>query len=670
MDIVDKLFETYVGKGVNPADYPHAVVVCRDAGAYSIVNCNTALYTNTVVNNMCKVLTREEICSADPENKYITGKELLKDVQCVLVFHEPKELFMEGELFSVSDFFSYCCFADKYGLDLVDICRDYDKIAWLARIREQQKDIWRANEILLCNVEQKLYNKPKFPAGQTMGVPGTYPVGSSEVPKQVALSAVSTPPFLEPVEFAELVDILSRACATDFLCKLIVVLMASIEYCHHVLNNPAVILRVRDLPVFPSCMYYAGRILYLEELAMYLGKRAAGRFIIGYDAVHALPVINAPLASSPYLFTNAKDISLSSALTLPCELVGQRGLYSLEEFKQRLELYSEGSLRCIEWDLPNARTCLNGSAIAACAIKTPLESVCKNTESYFAEYYPAKQFRQIQVEKKRDTTCLFTYTDTDTDTDSDSDNVDVGTPADGIVHEISNSDVDLMVACALEDFDNVAKLHHEAIERAVGRELQLEYVKTENKHKYVIKGLRRDIDIFHVDDIPGVIVKYHLGCVRAWYDGSTIWCFPSFITAAETGINMDIRWTSNRKDVRDIVLKYFQRGFGTLINPSDRVNLLQYISTSNDWPQFRPPQQGNWRINNYWAQPLYHDALKEMFNPSASRYGIHKYLNSDQNNIKLPAIIHVRGAKRPDFKGKGRGFIVLPAECRSIARHL
>src|SRR5205085_7901042 len=108
--------------------------------------------------------------------------------------------------------------------------------------------------------------------------------------------------------------------------------------------------------------------------------------------------------------------------------------------------------------------------------------------------------------------------------------------------------------------------------------VKLEKVYTENKYKYIITGLLRPLDIFMVNSVPTVINKFHLSCVRAWYNGRDLNVLPSFIIAAMTSINLDIRWVSCNKDLRDIIMKYFHRGFGTALNSVDRSNLYLYIS--------------------------------------------------------------------------------------------
>jgi hypothetical protein len=211
--------------------------------------------------------------------------------------------------------------------------------------------------------------------------------------------------------------------------------------------------------------------------------------------------------------------------------------------------------------------------------------------------------------------------------------------------------------------------------------VQMNRVDTENKYKYVITGGNRTIDLFHVDNIESVVVKYHLPCVRAWYDGATVHMFPSFITAAMTGINMDMRWTSNRKDLRDTVLKYFQRGFATLLCPEDKRSLLQYINNGNaevkkhSWPKHGHIDEGSrYHMYRFKKLPIFAKCnISTLFNPSVSRIGIHQSLRTVPQRASLQQVF--TGLKRPSKSDVPeyrlpKGKYELPFMCRSLGMYL
>ena len=270
---------------------------------------------------------------------------------------------------------------------------------------------------------------------------------------------------------------------------------------------------------------------------------------------------------------------------------------------------------------------------------------------------------------------------------------------DGLDHKIDYSDIDFaietndkhdddgyIIVNSLDIFDAAVHSIYRTLQsnaKELGVEIILERVSTENKHKWVVTGFPRNIDIFHVNDVPSVIVKFHLGCVRAWYDGDRVHCFPSFVTAAKIGLNMDIRWTSNRKDVRDTVLKYHQRGFGTLLNFDDKKSLVRYVdemSATGVWPRLTSTEDdmgGGWRRRRRWlmmsSRAMFkgHEGL--IFNPSMTRTGIHYDISSEGNPIDIASLAksarkEVRKNATPEFKAKKQ--IVLPSSCGKLAAYL
>ncbi len=334
------------------------------------------------------------------------------------------------------------------------------------------------------------------------------------------------------------------------------------------------------------------------------------------------------------------------------------------------------------------RTALCGSAIPAIFAKNPLEDGMGDMASYFQEYYPAIQ-RGVaglpEVNNDLSTSGAWEVELSDEEqehfiiekTPDVSDGEDVDDPADNIVDDPAArmrrrsrrrpvniddvvmlpqtadenvedkedgpseatpleqfydrfTDIDLMIETDdLELFDQVCESHFEAI-RATLPETQRDkvYMKmfaTENKYRYKIYGLPRSIELFCVNSIPGVIAKFHLACVRAWWDGEQLHMFPSFVTAAMTGICHELRWTSCNKDLRDIVLKYYQRGFAIMLNRLEIANLIQYTSNNPKWPIFPPlPQGGRYWEQRVWRRrPFYYDVQADFWNPSISHFGVY-----------------------------------------------
>jgi hypothetical protein len=752
-DIAIKLFTTSPGTSVDLSEYKdgriliinkvyddntdfNSSVVLDDIPTrYVVHTCDHNIY---VGSPMCEISTNVITRGMLPHD-LIVNRELFADDKpyACIIFREDEALFQEGYLDNLSSFYEIIKFADNYCLNVPYICTLVDKIMWLLSFKENQKDVWRANKILLQNIEQKLYNKPKFEAIDAAANDDDYdyPTGAQKVPRYVTMGEIKAPELLSRDDFSMLMEFLAKNDAHDFMTKLLVIIGSSIEYCDMIFSNATAVKMTKSTGPFGATAFYALRIFYLEEIAMYSRKRSAGRFVMPIDVACVLPRFDVSYLDSPYLTMLAGGVTAGKGLTLPVCLLGERGIHSLDAFKERLNIYTDGDIfKYLEWSrvdqsvvrddrqddtTPDASpdtkgkmeavealsfsTALNGSLITACAIINPLEAVFENTSDYFDEYYPKRPGIAKIVKRRAPVNTMFklaNYSDDDSDLDNEPENR-AELPDFGI-HSIDYSDIDMMIRCDnLYEFDKIAEQHFKSIERAVDElkiasEITLERVDTENKHKWRINGLTRTIDIFHVDGIAEVIVKYHLPCVRAWYDGDMVHCFSSFITAAMTGMNIDIRWTSNRKDVRDIVLKYFQRGFGTLLTKADRESLLQYINEGNQWPSHRPGNSmRHWEMQRFMHKPMLINHGQALFNPSLSRIGIHAHLDTRVNAIgKIPMseqglagsgggrfrrrrrVRMLGDAKRmagkeeyyKDFKEKG--VAVLPSACPTLAAYL
>lgn len=200
------------------------------------------------------------------------------------------------------------------------------------------------------------------------------------------------------------------------------------------------------------------------------------------------------------------------------------------------------------------------------------------------------------------------------------------------------TDIDLMVETEnFEIFDMVALSHYEAIKASVPIMYQdkvyMKTLLTENKYKYKIYGLPRCVEIFMVGSIPATISKFHLAPVRAWWDGEDLHMLPTFITAAMTSVSYDMRWISCAKDLRDIVLKYFQRGFATILNKEECKNIMAYVNATPKWLTWTMPANwGGWRAAQRWAhRQIYYNT--NIFNPSSNSKGIYYRLNCAKRHI-------------------------------------
>ena len=105
------------------------------------------------------------------------------------------------------------------------------------------------------------------------------------------------------------------------------------------------------------------------------------------------------------------------------------------------------------------------------------------------------------------------------------------------------------------------------------------------KVKIYSNHLQRPLEIFPVmgDDFLAVVSKFHLPCVRSFYDGNNVYLTPSCITSHMTYMNLDYKYFAGSNDEIKIILKYRMRGFGTLLNRNELDKLVKYASKILFW---------------------------------------------------------------------------------------
>ncbi len=105
------------------------------------------------------------------------------------------------------------------------------------------------------------------------------------------------------------------------------------------------------------------------------------------------------------------------------------------------------------------------------------------------------------------------------------------------------------------------------------------------KVKISSKYLQRPFEIFPInkDDFMKTVIKFHMPCVRAYYNGETVYMTPSFISAHLTFMNLDYKYFAGSKDPINIINKYRMRGFGTWLNQNEIKTYIKYIENEPFW---------------------------------------------------------------------------------------
>ncbi len=346
---------------------------------------------------------------------------------------------------------------------------------------------------------------------------------------------------------------------------------------------------------------FAMRMAYLREVSVYQGGSR-----VTHEEARSAVIDLAVACVIPFAEYRARKGVHGLLLSAPATVDGRRGLQTPAEFARRLRELTCGLFEGVQLTSDKYRAYLCGSLVGLAGCVNPLES-----PAMLAQYY------RTNAVYKQPTVTTHVICDSsgssadDSSSDEDSAEIsgrkrskrmidrysrrrrmkrvyclteDIVPPANKAAEYAARkmvADVDVAVECAWEDFDAAVAALFAQIHAGWPAAI-LEKTATENKHKYFVRGLPRDIDFFHVANVAQVVSKFHLDCVRCFTDGRTLFCFPSYVAAAHTSMNVGMRWTSNKKDPRDTVLKYTLRGWGTCLNAVDVRSMTEYAGNVSD----------------------------------------------------------------------------------------
>lgn len=126
-----------------------------------------------------------------------------------------------------------------------------------------------------------------------------------------------------------------------------------------------------------------------------------------------------------------------------------------------------------------------------------------------------------------------------------------------------------------KDFD---KLKEDKIHNDVGINISFK-VKISSTH------IQRQLELFSIfnNDFFSLVAKFHMPCVRGYYDGNNVYLTPSCISAHMTYMNLDYKYFAGSKDPIEIIMKYRMRGFGVFLNKNEIDKAINYANKVTFW---------------------------------------------------------------------------------------
>lgn len=114
-------------------------------------------------------------------------------------------------------------------------------------------------------------------------------------------------------------------------------------------------------------------------------------------------------------------------------------------------------------------------------------------------------------------------------------------------------------------------------------EAKLNVIDRKFEIKYEIDMGFKTIDLFKSNvGIGPLVTRFHLNCVRMYYDGVDVFITSEGIGALMTGVNKDNRVFFNNTNPMNLVIKYARKGYTSVLNVRQRHNILKYVNNS-EW---------------------------------------------------------------------------------------
>jgi hypothetical protein len=126
------------------------------------------------------------------------------------------------------------------------------------------------------------------------------------------------------------------------------------------------------------------------------------------------------------------------------------------------------------------------------------------------------------------------------------------------------------------------------------------------------KYMNRSWEIFMSRDTSffSTVYKFHLGFVRAIYNGNTVLCLPSFITAMMIQLSTDYKNFSLIRNPNENINKYRSRGGGLILNYDEKISFAYFNSFKDDEKYELDSDENNIKNSNKWCD-MYNVNIKD-----------------------------------------------------------
>lgn len=412
--------------------------------------------------------------------------------------------------------------------------------------------------------------------------------------------------------------------------------LVSKKYCHLILKNKHILKYVHNnFNLFSLSYSYAWLMMYIEEGILKSMIKETDRCVFTLEQASYLPINNIDKNVYLPIMVEKKYINIFGGFQSNSNR--PISLSTIDTFRSRLNKFSNSNNIDVFKNLDWTNLAITGSVIpATCRYIDPMElDGGYTTEKFFDTYYSDSDIdvmcdlpdQKSFIDKVIYFASIVKLNILEKFQQIEGEPIVIEIFKTGILHinkkYIGDEQITLESAYKMYcDLKNEEPKHTDPKYYIIDKLCTIDqfkyYVYTNDSDKPVTYGenikyhissplLTRKFEIFKIKyNFLATVSRFHLPCVRGYYNGTNVYLIPSAISALITNKCMDYKYFAGLRSPFEIILKYNFRGFSIILNKKEMIKIVEYIKNTEKWRKlYKVNDTFNTRtFNSYYANPL------------------------------------------------------------------